>query len=305
MKFYFQLQYKRLIRSLKDWGLNPVIGLILAVVGFTYISYQIFNRISYAQYVYPLLALISIFSLAQKTRNEFLKTVFSNNKYRKIRLIENLLLTVPFYLFMLTRHHYLQAVAMLIGAAGLSLYNDAGNWSVVIPTPFYKRPFEFLIGFRKNYLLLFLLYGVAVIAIVVNNYYLGMFCLTGTLLTCMGFYTVAEPVFYVWVHAQQAPGFLLAKIRTALIYSSCVCLPIALPFIFRYPSNAYIPLIVVFIGLLYVTMGVLGKYATYPHQGNLLQVLKLALGLIFPPALLILIPHFYRQSVQRLNAYLI
>jgi hypothetical protein len=41
--------------------------------------------------------------------------------------------------------------------------------------PFYKYPFEFTVGFRTNYFMFFITYFLAIMAIHVDNFNLGIF----------------------------------------------------------------------------------------------------------------------------------
>jgi hypothetical protein len=304
MKFYFELQYKRLLRSFHSWGLNPYLGILLSTVAFIIISILFYNRITHPQYFYPLLALLSAYPLGNGKRNEFLKNTFKKSTYRNLRLSENLLIAIPFVTFLLIKHQWLLALATLIICTLISFYNKVGRSAFVIPSPFYKKPFEFTIGFRKNYLLIIILYTVGYIALWFDNFNLGMLVLLILTLVCMNFYALTEPEFYVWIHAESPKQFLKHKIKTALTYSVFISLPVIIPYIIWYPFKAYIPIMILFIGLLYIVTIIVAKYVNYPHQIRLLSTLKISLGMIFPPALLILIPHFYTQSVKKLNNYL-
>lgn len=304
MKFYFALQCKRLLRSFQSWGMNPYLGILLAVGAFILISTQFYNRISYWQYGYPLLAILPAYSLGNGKRNQFLKTLFTKNAYLTLRAVENFLVAIPFAVFLLIKQQWLPTLPTLVICLLMSFYNNVGRSAFVIPSPFYKKPFEFTIGFRKNYLLITVLYILGYIALSFDNFNLGMLVLLVLTLVCMNFYATAEPEFYVWVHALTPKQFLMSKIKTALTYSVFTCLPVVIPYLVWYPFKAYIPVIILFVGMLYVITIIVSKYVDYPHQIKLLPTLKISLGMIFPPALFLLIPHFYRQSVKKLNAYL-
>jgi len=120
----------------------------------------------------------------------------------------------------------------------------------------------------------------------------------------MGFYSVAEPVFFVWIFSQQPPGFLKSKIKTAVVYSLFISSPLAIALICFYPSYTPVVALVCLCGLLYVILGVVAKYAGYPDQISLLHVLAMGIGMICPPLLLLLIPYFYKRSVKKLSIYL-
>lgn len=304
MKMYFSLQTKRIIRNIEQFGINAWLGIVLAAVAFAVLSLLLYSRVALPQYIYPLFTIPAVYSLGRLRRNEFLQNIFTYKGYRQVRLLENLLVAIPFCIFLLLKQQYISALAALAAAALCSLYNKVDRSGLVIPTPFGKRPFEFTIGVRKNWWLLLLFYIITGIAISVNNFNLGITAFVGTWLLGMSFYSKAEPLFYVWVHAQTPARFLQQKIKTSIIYSLCMSLPLAIALTVFYPANVLIILLVVVIGLLYVTMGVAGKYAIYPQEIQMIHVIKMIAGMICPPLLLVIIPHFYNRAIKTLNPWL-
>jgi len=304
MIIYFQLQYKRLFRILKDFGINPYLGVILGTVGFILLSNLLFNKITYFNYYYGILALIMIMQLGKTHRNDFLKNIYTAKNYLKLRLFENLLIVLPFTFILLIKGFYVCALGTMCGSLLFSFYNNMGQSNFIIPSPFSKRPFEFTIGFRKYYGLLIILYIIVAISISVGNFNLGIFAYLGILLICMSFYSNAEPLFYVWVHSQTPNIFLKNKIKTAILYSFFIGLPVAVLLIIYFPLKTPIILIVGICGFLYITLSVVAKYVNYPKQITLLHGFAISSGMIFPPILLVLIPYFFLKSAKKLNVYL-
>lgn len=305
MKYYFLLQFKRLTRFIKESGINPYLGLGLVVILFVSLSYFFFQKVEYAGYIYSVVALGIVNLLGNKMRNDFLKNCFSISAYKKIRLTENILLATPFFLFLIFNHQIIIAFSLLVAAAALSLLNKINQLNFVLPTPFYKHPFEFIIGFRQAYLLFFLSYILTYISISVNNFNLGIFALIITFLTCLNFYTKPEPLFFVWVYSKNSVGFLKAKIKTAIVQSILLSLPILVFLILFNPDKAHFIIIIEFLGILYVITSLLGKYAYYPSDVNLTQGFVLTFSILFPPLLLIIIPYFYSRSKQNLDSILV
>ncbi|MGZ3874541.1 MAG: hypothetical protein ACXVJD_16590 [Mucilaginibacter sp.] len=304
MTVYFRLQCKRVIRILTEFGINPYLGITLCVALFIWLSNFLFNRVAYLQYVYAAVALLTVLQLGEAKRNEFLNSIYAKNRYRKLRLLENLVLGLPFICFLIARSFYNLAFVTAVCCLLCSIYNRVGRTNFVIPSPFSKRPFEFTVGFRKYYLIVLVIYIVTVISLAVGNFNLGIFTYIGALLVCMSFYAETEPAFYVWIHAQRPPAFLKNKIRTAVRYSLYISLPIGALLVGFYPSKAFIIIAVGICGLLYVVLGVVGKYTNYPNQISLPQAFAMVIGVIFPPAMLLLVPHFYLKSVKKLNTCL-
>jgi hypothetical protein len=304
MAVYFRLQYKRLIRILKDLGINPYIGIIFGALIFILLSNVLFKRVTYFQYVYIVIALIAGLQLGKTARNEFLKNIYTTGNYLKLRLLENLALTSPFVLFLMCKSFYTCALAAICLSLLVSLCNKMGRSTFVIPSPFFRRPFEFTIGFRKYYWILIIIYAVTLIALSVGNFNLAIFAYLSTLLVCMSFYSGAEPLFYVWMHSQNPTVFLKNKLKTAMLYSLYISFPIGVSLICFFPLKAWIIILVTLCGFLYVLLGVVAKYSNYPNQTNLLQILTMSIGMVLPPFLLLLIPYFFLTSAKKLNTYL-
>jgi hypothetical protein len=53
MKYYFELQYRRAIRMLKDLGIDPDFGILIGIGQFVFMSFIIFKKVvigAYAKY---------------------------------------------------------------------------------------------------------------------------------------------------------------------------------------------------------------------------------------------------------------
>ena len=304
MAVYFRLLYKRLIRTLKDLGINLYLGIIFGAFIFILLSNVLFKRVEYFQYVYVGMALIAGLQLGRAGRNEFLKNIYTTINYLKLRLLENIALALPFVLLLIWKGFYACALATICVSSIISLYNKMGRSTFVIPSPFFKRPFEFTIGFRKYYWILIIVYAITLIALSVGNFNLAIFAYLTTLMVCMSFYSGEDPLFYVWIHSQNSKVFLKNKVKTAILYSLYISFPIGVLLISFFPFRALIIILVTLFGFLYILLGVIAKYANYPNQTNLLQILTMAIGMVVPPFLLLLIPYFYRKSAKKLSVYL-
>jgi hypothetical protein len=304
MKFYFTLQLKRYYRYLKDAGFNPYIAFFSIIFLFLLFSHFIFEKVKFAEYIYPLIAIIIINKLGSKSRNNFLKKSFNIKNYRNVRLIENGLLGFPFFVFLIFKEAFIVAPAFTAIALLLSLFNSIQSYSLVIPTPFHKKPFEFIIGFRKVFIVFIITYILTIISIKVDNFNLGIFAMLITSLSCMSFYSKPEPLFYVWIHSNTPTEFLISKIKTASTFSFFVSFPIALSLAFFNTDKAFYIILFEFVGILYVANNILGKYAYYPSENNINHAFVIIASILFPPLMLLTIPLFYSRSKQQLNSIL-
>lgn len=304
MKFYFTLQYKRIHRILKEAGFNPYLAFFGIAIVFVLISEGFFHNVAYAKYIYPILLLTFINSFGNIERNEFLKNNFSVSDYKKVRLLENCIVAIPFSLFLIYKQEYIIAISSFVIGAAFSLFNKVNKVNFKIPTPFYKHPFEFIVGFRKTFILFILGYALTYIAISVDNFNLGIFALIITFLTAMFFYFKQEPLFFVWIYSTTSIQFLWKKIKIACLHGALLSFPIVLSLVLSYPDKAYIVIIFEIIGMLFVVMSLLGKYVSYPAEISPTVGFTIGLSLFFPPLLILTIPYFYFQSKQNIQSIL-
>lgn len=304
MKYHFNLQYLRFKRDWKSVGINPFLGICIVACSFIIFSEVIFNKINYSSLLYLLTALIIISTFGGEIRNQFLKSIFPPIKFRKLRLLENLFAAAPFSFFLVLKNHYLIAILTLVLSSILSLYNKVALKGIRIPSPFSKNPYEFTVGFRGNYIFTLAIYSLTFISVYYHNFILGLLSLLSIFLLCLTFYSVKDPIYYVWIHSQSSKVFLRNKIRIALRYSFSLSLIILLPLFCFYSSRIELILLILTVGLLYVVLGILATYANFPSKRTLSQNIQFYFAIFIPPFLLFVIPNMYSQAIRRLKEYL-
>jgi len=291
-------------RHLKAFGLPPIIGYLLAIVFFIGGSTYLFYKTEYAAYIYPFFALSSLSLLSETKRNDFLKTCFMDKDYWKIRLAENLLMALPFVLFLLYQQAWLIGFGLVIIAGLMARFHFNNQLNYTIPTPFYKYPFEFTVGFRTSIAMFLFAYFLTVMSIRVGNFNLGAFALLLVFLTSFSFYALPDSQFYVWIFSSTSKAFLLDKIKIALFYITLLALPILLSLGYSFPEKTKLLLGFQVLGYVYLCTIILAKYAAFPRAMNLPETLFIVASVFFPPFLLFTIPFFYRQSIKKLSPIL-
>lgn len=301
VKSYFALQFILLKRQMSDFGLNPILGFLLLLIGFIGLSVFLFSKTNFASYLYVLIALSIVSRNGLESKNNFLKFTYNKVDYSTIRIVETLIVVFPFLCFLVFKWD-IKAALLLISLSSIFTCFDWGvRASMTIPTPFSKRPFEFLVGFRKWFFGFILAYFLTTMSVLSHNFHLGLFSLSFIFLICLSFYGTPEEKFYVWVYSISPNLFLLEKIKTSFIFTTALILPsIITLFIFFWPAFYEMGGIVV-LGYLYLVTIILAKYSDYPNQINLPQGILIGLSILLPPFLLLLIPFFYYQSYKRLK----
>jgi len=298
---YILLQCKMTNRKLKDFGLNPFFGYILLLVCFSVFSYLLFDRLKFAEYVYPLIPVYLMFNLSETKRNDFLKRCFNSLSYKIIRIIENIIVSLPFVAFLLYKNCVLMSIILLIISVLSSLTNSTTGNGFVIATPFSKKPFEFTTGFRNTFYIFIFAYFLTGIAIFVDNFNLGIFSMILVYIIMLGYYTKPEIDYYVWIYNMSPKKFLMLKIQTALIYSSILSLPVILLLSIFYMENIGILLLCFLLGIAILVMMISAKYSAYPEEINIPELTLIGISLFFPPFLIAVIPYFLHKSIKQLN----
>lgn len=291
-------------RQLTEWGIEPVIGYVVGLFAFIGISMKLFENTHFAEYIYIVLALSLVIRLNEIHRNDFLKLCYSKTDYTKIRIAENLIVSIVFIVFLLFQEKYLSSILLFISVCLFSLIDLKNKSSFTLPTPFYKYPYEFTVGFRSNFLIYFFAYFLTFMSISVNNFNLGIFSLILTLLSCLNYYTNSEDEFYVWVFSMTPKEFIRYKLKNIIQYSTILCLPILISLALFFYIKIDIILGFQFLGYLFIFTTMLAKYSVFPEKLNIRCFIVLALTLWLPPLLVLIIPYLYIQSTKKLKEIL-
>ena len=305
LKQYLALQLTLLKRKIEDnTKINIIIITLIVLASFIAFSIFLFKRTEYAQYIYILLSLYFIIPLSELQRNDFLKSIFTKKDYTIVRISENLIITAPFVLFMFTQKLLLFPLMLTIFSSIISQINFKFTNNITIPTPFYKKPFEFIIGFRYSFFLFIAPCIFIIMAIIVDNFNLMLFTLLSFFIIVLHYYLKHEDDFFIWIYNLSPKMFLIEKIKTAFLHTFYLYFPVLIIILFCYPEKFYIPLLVIIIGNLFLATFILVKYSSYPNEISLLDTFLFIISLALPVAILLIFPYFYKKSIGKLKGYL-
>lgn len=302
MKKYFQLQIRMLQRHFKDFGIEPALAYPILIVFFIAISSFLYFKLQqYASLIFCFTAVSILLKLAEKKRNDFLKSCFTKRNYFKVRLAENTILVLPFILYLCYKGEFFYAVILYTVSLVLSLLIFNSNTNFTIPTPFSKKPFEFSVGFRNTFYIYPIIYWLNYKAIEVNNFNLGIFSLILLFLILMSYYLKIEKDYVVWIHSKTAKQFIDEKMKIAFKYALVLSLPISITLSMFFKNH--IPIIIIFqlLCFIYLMQIIVVKYAMYPAQINLPVLVLFVISMSFPPFIFFTFPYFYSQSIKKLN----
>lgn len=313
LRHYFSWQFKLFSRSIRHFGLPPAVGYALLVLVVMVLPVLLWPQKAYFPWLYAAVGVLAMNPFRSDGRNEFLKTCYSKREFLLLRTAENLLLVLPFSLVLLIHRQFLLASGLLVVAVllGITAYWNRKRLNFpALPTPFSKRPFEFATGFRVSFPLVLFLYYVVLMAVVHDNFNLGIVAVYAVFITCLGYYSQMEPEYYVWLHDAQPTRFLFQKLKTAAFYAfSLVAVPIVALSVF-FPKYIGFLLLAVLMGFLNLTITILLKYTEFPkpfHIGDGLLLAACVICPIYPPLVLLPIPltfYLFGKAKKNLNNYL-
>lgn len=304
MKAYFKLQLKLLNRGLIEQGARPIFGYPIVILVFYGASLLLFARTEFAEYIYGVLALSLALKLSDLKRNEFLKYIFPKAQYRKVRIVENLIVVLPFILFLLFKQMLLMPFVLVIGSIILANLNFKSPIRYTIPTPFSKVPFEFPVGFRKTFYIFPFAYYLTFQSIASGNFNLGVVSVLLVCLVVLSYYSKPENEYYIWCFNRTSKDFIFEKIRIGLFLFSLLSLPMIIPLIVFFPNELTTLLIFILMSYTYIITVILAKYSAYPYKMNLIEGMLIGISLIFMPLLIGIIPFLYLKSIRQLNPIL-
>lgn len=267
-------------------------------------SVTLFQYTEWAPTIYLIVQLILLNVIGSKRHFTLLAQLFDKKEHFKIRMIENMILTLPFLVIFTVYYEFQFAILSIIVSLVLALSKGIDLNSRTIPTPFPKRPFEFTNGFRLNWLVIVSVTAVSIIALVVDNVNLGIVCVFLSNLVCLRAYAIHEPKEILWISSSKPTAFLFKKMWLGIFQSLIITLPFATVLAIVYPEMSLIILIAQSLGILYIITALFAKYAYYPDEGNLTGGFMLAFSILLPPALIITIPYLYSSAKSNLDQIL-
>ena len=304
MKYYFKLQIDRSKRMIINFGLNPIIGFILSGFLFVILSKFLFLRSEYAGYIYLFIQIFILAKLSNKKRNEFMALIFNKKNYRLVRLLENTILTIPFSAYLIFETHYYLSLFSLLISITMSFLQFKKKINFVIPTPFKRFPFEYIIGFRTTFYIYLFSYFLLYKGLQVDNFYLCLFSMAISYIISIMYFFVIEDIHFVWIFSKNSNVFLMKKFQTSIICTSIMISPIFIVLVYFYPSKLLLIFGVIVLGIIYLSLMIFAKYSSFPNEMNIRQGLLYGACLIFPPFILFAIPYFYINSKQSLERIL-
>lgn len=304
MTYYFKLQYRIFRRSMEESGMPFIVGLVLLLALLLAFYHVVMLRyVLVSQVLVPYLSLSLLFFFSDKQRVDFLRTAFSKKQFYRLRLLENIVTVLPLVLLACAAGYWLSAVLSLLFVWPFTFFKPIGRWKGALPTPFRRYPFEFIIFFRKRLWLLLLMAALLSIAIYVDNVNLSLGVFAAVCLTIVGeVYHVIEPEIILWNFNKRPGNFLKQRFYRGLLQFVVLLLPYVLALVLFFSAQLIWIALGVFMGSGLLLMLLLMKYAIYPRQAGLPEMVAMFIALT-PVGFLVLIYYYFRKAKRNLERY--
>ena len=304
MQLYFNAQYLRLIRKLRALGFHPLIALVGGFFLIGFLVKYVYWKSAHAGIILLVFSLLLQSKLNDPNKLLFKKYCFNNADYFRIKIVEQLLCTLPIILILIIFGDIQLIPFTLIGGLFLAAIDQNIINTRQLPSPFFHRPFEYSRGFRKylaaHLFSLFLL----TMGLLVDNYNLAYASIILLIFIIISFYYVPEPVSYVSIYNRNSTSFLHHKLKVGIFYGSCLIGPSIIILSVFYVENIIWILLLLPLMVLYISNMICAKYSCYPANLHLPIELLLITSFLIPPIQLMTIPFFYQKSKRQLNSIL-
>lgn len=302
MKYYFKLQYRLFVRQLTEWGFSIVVALFVLLVFIMLLWFAARQFPNYANYALLYFGFSSLRLLNISERTDFLKILFPNRfQVFAIRWIENSLLLSPILGVAVVSGLWLSFWLLLFGLLVFSCGLRNIHRSSSLSTPFRKYPFEFIILFRRLWVIYFLLYGIGLIALYVHNFNMLAVLTVISCLLSLQAYELLEPRDLLWNYTMSARAFLWHKLRRAYWQLALLISPFLLALLGMQTADFLLILGAYLFVCLLLSLLIIVKYAVYPRATGLGEGVLVGCTAVFPLLLLGVLPYYYRKALRNLK----
>ncbi|MCH7415097.1 hypothetical protein MM213_16465 [Belliella sp. R4-6] len=111
---YLKIELFSISRKFREMGINPIFGFLFSTLVFIFASYSNFTHFYFPQYIYLASLIFTLQSRVNFEKSSFLEMIYGTSKNIKIRLVENGLICLPFFIGVVYHGYYLESFFVLI-----------------------------------------------------------------------------------------------------------------------------------------------------------------------------------------------
>jgi hypothetical protein len=308
-KTLLYIRWRQFSREANGLGLYLLIFIAIAAV-LSLITYTQFKHNANAGYIVALLAIICLAIQYSRKDKEFIYKQLDKPQFQMF--LEYAILTLPFSITSLITKNWFCFPVLLLALVCIPFFKFQfkhravfKNLSAVIPASNY----EWISGFRKQYISFISLYLVAVAFCWVRIFPLGLLWFLTIMIS--SFYLENEPVHILRAGNKTARQFLIHKIKTKIIYILVLYSPPVIINAIFVREFLMITLLFIPVQIALISFAICLKYCTYKPDTNLLGnnvafsiiAILSAMPYFLPVTLLLAIIYFYKAE-KNLKLYL-
>lgn len=303
MGYYFKLRLKSILRSGKDIGL-PIWMLFVLFSLLFYILFVLCQRYpTYAPYGIIYIGWLTIYSNSNRQHISFLKTQFSHKRFLIVRLVESTVLFSPLLLITIFTYSWWTFLLLLLFIL-IATFSKGFHLSTrPTPTPFSKKPFEFIIFFRRSWLLFILLYVIAGIGVYVSNPNLCLLVFAFTCLINAQVYSEIEQENILWNYSMKPDVYLWHKIKRGLLQAALLVIPMLIVLSLFFPESLLWYIAIWGATCLFLALLIMVKYAVYPRPIGIMEFYFIAVGSVIPLIIFLLYFYYFKKAIINLKQY--
>lgn len=304
MKYYFRLQFLVFKRQVEDTGLHFIAGLSILLL--IYVFLFLLTR-AYPDYTGVLVVYLALYMLHRQivpNRLDFLKSIFLQKQFAKIRLIESSLCIVPFIpLLVYSQQWWLLLVVLFLPLVFMfDVVRSKSN--LIVYAPFKSTAFEFIILFRKFWLYVLLTYVVCVIGLYYENTMLCIVLTVGMVFFTVSAYDFIEEEYVLWNYTLYPQAFIKHKVKEGILQFSILLSPMLFLFLL-FDRGALLWATVVWgVGVLLIMLAIFMKYSVYPRRLSIIEGVKFIPVAFVPVLVIVFFPFYYRKAIKNLKNFL-
>jgi hypothetical protein len=141
-------------------------------------------------------------------------------------------------------------------------------------------------------------------AILHDNFNLGVVALGIVIFIVCCFYFITDNIYYIWIFSLSPTRFLNYKIKKALLYTSLLSAPILLSLSIFYWQSCWILWLGFLFGCLILVMFIFVKYAAFPNEIGMKELVLIGGAIVFFPLILIVPIYFRSKAIEKLKPIL-
>lgn len=121
-------------------------------------------------------------------------------------------------------------------------------------------------------------------------------------MTTTNYYTKREPDMYIWMHKHTPKEFIHNKVRQGIIYLLALQLPATIILSISFIEHFFMLLFILIICAVALSVRILIKYALRNKEGmNVVEFFIYWISVLIFPFLLVLMPLYYKQAINKLS----